>query len=126
MAQQWWRGKLAADAATMPLQRPRAEAACLRLQKPAAFDQHVAFCFRMCCQAIWSAAIGRAILLLCRACVARRTFRRRLPQPRSPAPTDINMVPPSFARFEHDAALEDAAIVFASGDSVAAETVSRP
>ena len=36
------------------------------------------------------------------------------------APAKVNMVPPSFARFEHDVDLEEPAIVFANGDTESA------
>jgi hypothetical protein len=67
---------------------------------------------------------GRAILLLAWPAWRDGLFAG-VCHDRGFCPTDINMVPPSFARFEHDAALEDAAIALPAV-TASAEPVSRP
>ncbi|CUA91459.1 STAS domain-containing protein [Comamonas thiooxydans] len=124
MAQQWWRGKLAADAATMPLQLPEGGGSMPSVFK----SQPLSISTLPLLQDVLPSDLelpqsgrqGNPVALP--GLRGETDFSPAFATTEVSAPTDINMVPPSFARFEHDAALEDAAIVFASGDSVAAET----
>lgn len=125
MAQQWWRGKQMADATTMPLQLPEGGnvmPSTFRTQPPASIsslpvlNDTVASDLTLPKPGMLGAGAVSAIPLL-----GETDFSPGFATTEVSAPADINMVPPSFANFEHDVALEDAAIVFASGDNAAAE-----
>lgn len=123
MAQQWWRGKQAADAATMPLQLPEegnTMPSVFKTQPPSIstlplLQDVLPSDLKLPPSGGQGHPVGMPGLR------GETDFSPGFATTEVSAPTDINMVPPSFARFEHDAALEDAAIVFASGDNAAAE-----
>lgn len=125
MAQQWWRGKQMADATTMPLQLPEGGnvmPSAFRTQPPASVGS-----LPVLNDAVSSDVTlppPGAVVAGAPTAVSMRgetDFSPGFATTEVSAPADINMVPPSFANFEHDVALEDAAIVFASGDNPAAE-----
>ena len=136
MAQQWWRGKQAADATTMPMRLPEGGnplPSSFRVPPP-----------------------GTAVPMLRDVLPEDSSARGRLANlgstkpfdlpSRAPAevmgmqsmhgetdfvpgfaptvvsaPAEASMVPPSFVRFEHDAGLEEPAFLFANGDVRAAQ-----
>ncbi|MDR3065665.1 MAG: STAS domain-containing protein [Comamonas sp.] len=123
MAQQWWRGKQAADAATMPLQLPEegnTMPSVFKTQPPSLGTLPLL-------QDVLPSDLklpqpgGQAHPAGMPALRGETDFSPGFATTEVAAPADVHMVPPSFVRFEHDAALEDAAIVFASGDNAAAE-----
>lgn len=105
MAQQWWRGKQASDAATMPMQL--AEGGNVM---PATFKA--------------PPSSVASIPVLEDALAEEGSAQTNLPpdfvqtHAADPAATPI---PAAFTPFEHDVALEEAAIVFANGDAEAAQ-----
>lgn len=127
MAQQWWRGKQAADAATMPLQLPESGnvlPSSFRTPPPGSIPP------------VLQDALPSDLKLPGKAQppLISGTGIPGLPSMRgetdfSPgfAPTVVSvpaassMVPPSFTRYEHDPLLEESAIVFANGDAAGAE-----
>ena len=127
MAQQWWRGKQAADAATMPLQLPEGGnvlPSAFRSPPPGSIPP------------VLSDALPSDLRLPggAQPPLVSGTGIPGLPSMRgdtdfSPgfAPTEVSspvsasMVPPSFTRYEHDAVLEEPAIVFANGDAAGAQ-----
>ena len=119
MAQQWWRGKQVADAATMPLQLPEggnAMPSIFKTQPPVPESS-----LPMLSDALPSDFTlplpGKGIKPL----RGDTDFSPGFASTEVSAPAEVGMVPPSFVLFEHDAELEDAAIVFASGDNEGAE-----
>ena len=127
MAQQWWRGKQASDAATMPLQLPESGnvlPSSFRTPPPGSTPP------------LLQDALPSDLKLpgSTQPPLLSGTGIPGLPSMRgdtdfSPgfAPTEVSspasasMVPPSFTRYEHDPVLEEPAIVFANGDTAGAE-----
>ena len=127
MAQQWWRGKQAADATTMPLQLPEGGNTMPSAFKTPPFVSESSLPmlsdalpsdFKLPQFGALNAGVGVAGMLSMRG---ETDFSPGFASTEVSAPAEVSMVPPSFVRFEHDAALEDAAIVFASGDNEGAE-----
>lgn len=119
MAQQWWRGKQVADAATMPLQLPEGGntmPSVFRTQPPVPESS-----LPMLSDALPSGFTLPQPGADIKPLRGYTDFSPGFASTEVSAPIEVGMVPPSFVRFEHDAELEDAAIVFASGDNEGAE-----
>ena len=119
MAQQWWRGKQVADAATMPLQLPEGGntmPSVFRTQPPVPESA-----LPMLSDALPSGFTLPQPGADIKPLQGYTDFSPGFASTEVSAPVEVGMVPPSFVRFEHDAELEDAAIVFASGDNEGAE-----
>ena len=104
MAQQWWRGKQVSDAATMPLQLPEGGnvmPSTFKAPPPSATSIPV----------LQDALPDTPEVGM----VSASDFVS------TQAPASASLVPVSYAPFEHDVALEEAAIVFANGDAQAAQ-----
>ncbi|PIG07584.1 STAS domain-containing protein [Comamonas sp. 26] len=119
MAQQWWRGKQVADAATMPLQLPEGGntmPSVFRAQPPVPESS-----LPMLSDALPSGFTLPQSGADIKPLRGYTDFSPGFASTEVSAPVEVSMVPPSFVHFEHDAELEDAAIVFASGDNEGAE-----
>lgn len=139
MSQQWWRGKQASDATTMPMQLPAggnptpnsfnapppgAALPLLNNVVPDELPQHgkAGSGFEATMPMGLSAAspvsmMGRGALL------GETDFAPGFAPTEVSGPAPDNMVPPSFVRFEHDWELEESAIVFANGDAKMAQAL---
>ena len=127
MAQQWWRGKQASDAATMPLQLPEggnALPSSFRSPPPGssppllsdALPSDLKLPGHQQPPLITGTGIPGLVSMR-----GDTDFSPGFAPTEVSAPASVSMVPPSFIRFEHDAALEEPAIVFANGDVEGAE-----
>lgn len=115
MAQQWWRGKQVADAATMPMQLPEGGNAM-----PSTFNATPPL--EQNTQPINGDVLPQpAARAAAKPLRGDTDFSPGFASTEVSSPLDAEIIPPSFVRFEHDADLEDAAIVFASGDNEGAE-----
>ncbi len=150
MSQQWWRGKQAADAATMPLALPAQGNPTPKAFRGPPPSSQIPVLSDALPPAIASAAdaVGFAPTLPLGASgleqpppagdAAALTDQQVMAPPlhtlqgatdflpafaatEVSAPQPMNMVPPSFAVFEHDPDLEEPAILFANGDVDGAE-----
>lgn len=119
MAQQWWRGKQVADAATMPLQLPEGGNAMPSTFK--ATPPLVQNTLPMLSDALPSEQPQPATSAAVKPLRGDTDFTPGFASTETSSPLDAGMIPPSFVRFEHDAELEDAAIIFTSGDNDGAE-----
>ncbi|QXZ09367.1 STAS domain-containing protein [Comamonas sp. Y33R10-2] len=119
MAQQWWRGKQVADAATMPLQLPEGGNAMPSTFK--ATPPLVQNTLPMLSDALPSEQPQPATRAAVKPLRGDTDFTPGFASTETSSPLDAGMIPPSFVRFEHDAELEDAAIIFTSGDNDGAE-----
>lgn len=129
MAQQWWRGKQAGDAATMPLSLPEggnALPSSFRSPPPGssppllsdALPSDLKLPSNASAQAPLMSGTGIPGLASMRG---ETDFSPGFAPTEVSAPAEASMVPPSFTRYEHDVALEEPAIVFANGDVAGAE-----
>ncbi|MDR0203456.1 MAG: STAS domain-containing protein [Delftia acidovorans] len=129
MAQQWWRGKQAGDAATMPLplsESGNALPSSFRSPPPGssppllsdALPSDLKLPGNASAQAPLMSGTGIPGLASMRG---ETDFSPGFAPTEVSAPAEASMVPPSFTRYEHDVALEESAIVFANGDVAGAE-----
>ncbi|MDR0227081.1 MAG: STAS domain-containing protein [Burkholderiaceae bacterium] len=150
MSQQWWRGKQAADAATMPISLPvdgNPMPASFRKPPPSSQIPILSDALPPAIAGVAGLATGFAptqplgasqIMSAPGAPDASVSDLRGMAPPLHSlqgatdflpafavtevgAPQPMNMVPPSFVVFEHDPDLEEPAIVFANGDAEGAE-----
>ena len=130
MAQQWWRGKQAGDAATLPMQLPEggnALPASFRSPPPGssppllsdALPSDLKLPGSTSAQAPLISGTGIPGLPSMRG---DTDFSPGFAATEVSAPALPSMMPPAFTRYEHDAALEEPAIVFANGDAAGAES----
>ncbi|CAM4150656.1 STAS domain-containing protein [Comamonas aquatilis] len=139
MSQQWWRGKQAADATTMPMPLPAGgnpTPTSFRAPSPGAtvplLNNVVPGQLPQPGQAgsgfeptrpLDLAASAPASILGRGALLGETEFAAGFAPTEVSGPAPDNMIPPSFVRFEHDWELEEAAIVFANGDAKMAQAL---
>ncbi|GGH53362.1 hypothetical protein GCM10010975_08880 [Comamonas phosphati] len=133
MSQQWWRGKQSADATTVAMQLPEGGNPA-----PSSFNAPPPGSMLPLLSEVvpeevatqgMSAAFGLTSsmspklspsLMSMHGLGGGSDFAPAFAPTEVSAPAKVSMVPPSFARFEHDVDLEEPAIVFANGDTESA------
>jgi ABC-type transporter Mla MlaB component len=135
MSQQWWRGRQSADATTVAMQLPEGgnpAPSSFNVPPPGSTlpllsevvpeevaTQGMSVAFGM--TRSMSPKLSPSLMSM-HGLVGDSDFALAFAPTEVSAPARVNMVPPSFARFEHDVDLEEAAIVFANGDTESART----
>jgi ABC-type transporter Mla MlaB component len=129
MSQQWWRGRQSADATTVAMQLPEGGNPA-----PSSFSapppgSTLPLLSEVVPEEVATQGLGAAFgltrsmspklppsLMGMHGLGGDSDFAPAFAPTEVSAPAKVNMVPPSFARFEHDVDLEEPAIVFANGD----------
>ena len=116
MAQQWWRGKQVSDAATMPMPMPEGGNVM-----PSTFNAPPPAAELPVLSDVLPDGPGTEQAMSGAGALEDEGFSQEFTQEPASASSSSGILAASFAPFEHDAALEEAAIVFANGDAQAAK-----